>query len=114
MFTMALLSTLLGEQAQSGFNLRPLFIPTIRTENVAKGRHGIDIGFCPVHARAFETGFHDELIAALHTTAADWSTLWPEEGILDLLFSFFEVGQVGGNGFGGWACSLRQAGLGRH
>ena len=99
MFAMDLLSTLSSEQAQPVFNLRPVFSPTTRAEDVTQGEHGIDIRLCPVHASAFETGLNDKLVAAFHDAAADGPTLGLEEGILDLLFSFFEVSQVGGKGF---------------
>ena len=91
MFAMDLLSTLSGELAQSVFNFRPIFSPTTGTEDIANGEHGIDIGFCPVHTGAFEASLDHEFVATLDNAAAKGPTLCLKEGILDLLFSFFEV-----------------------
>ena len=89
MFAMDLLSTLSSELAQSVFNLWPIFSPPTRTEDVTQGEHGIDIGFCPVHASSFEPGLDNKFVAALDNAAANGPAECLEGGILgSAVFAF--------------------------
>jgi len=106
MFAMDLLSTLSSDLVQPVFNPGPIFPPTTRAKDIANSEHGVDVGFCPVHTCAFETSLDHELVATLDNATADGPALCLEGGILDLLFSFFEIRQVGGKGFRLWELLL--------
>ncbi len=51
------------------FDQGPHFVPTVVADGIAQGEHGIDVGIRPMHARAFQAVFDDQLIGALdHAT----------------------------------------------
>ena len=100
-------ASLAGMLAQPDFDLGPVFPPATGADDVAESEHGIDISLSPMHASSFQASLDDELIAAFHCAAADGPALGLEEGILDLVLAFLEIGQVAGNDFCLWMLALQ-------
>jgi hypothetical protein len=51
-----------GLCAEVGVNQRPCLRPTVIADEIAQGKHGVDMAALPVHAGAFEAGFNDRLV----------------------------------------------------
>jgi hypothetical protein len=56
----------------------PLLRPAVIANEVAQGKHGVDMAALPVHAGAFEACFDDRLVGAFDHAAADGPTLLAE------------------------------------
>ena len=75
-------------------NFRPLLIPTVTTNDIAQGQHGIDMLSFPVHASAFQTSFDYQFIGTFHHPTPDGPILPLIVWILHLRFSLFQVGSI--------------------
>jgi len=88
------------------FDLDPIFLPAIGTDEVTQGQDRVDVVFCPVHSGTFETRLNNQFISALDNTAANRPTLRLKGGIQHLCFTLFEVGKVVTDEFDGWVFAL--------
>jgi hypothetical protein len=51
-------------------DLLPALLPALITDSIAQGEHGIDLAWCPMHARSLQAGLDDEFVGALHHPGA--------------------------------------------
>jgi len=82
--------------AEVRLDARPSLRPTIRTGDGPQRHHGIHVGAGPVHAAAFQSRLHHQLIGTLHTPAPDRQTLRLEACVLNLAQA---LGQIVERGF---------------
>jgi hypothetical protein len=50
---------------------QPSGVPTLITEDVAEGQHGIETGFGPTHARLFHPSLHNHFVTTLSDARAN-------------------------------------------
>ena len=83
-----------GLGQELGVNLGPFLCPTVITDEVAQGQHGVDMRAQPVHAGALEPRFDDRLVGAFDHAAADGPALLDERRVLELRLPFGQIGVV--------------------
>src|SRR5579884_3036581 len=71
LWTHPLLLTGLTLELAQALLLLPKLGPPIVEQRQTQSQHGIDVFGFPMHAGAFETGLHHELVATLHTSRAN-------------------------------------------
>ena len=69
-------------------DLAPCFVPAITAHCIAQTQHGIYLRASLMHTRTFQTRFHNQLVAALYSTATQGPTLFLAGWILHLCFPF--------------------------
>jgi hypothetical protein len=71
----------------------PHSIPAVIAGGVTQHQQRCDVGAGPVHAGAFEAGFDQRLVGALHDAAANRLALRPEGRVLQLGHTLVEIGE---------------------
>jgi hypothetical protein len=87
-----------GLLSQLDFDFRPLFLPAIRANHIAKCQHRVDMSFCPVHSCPFQAGFDHQFVPTFHNPTSNRPALGLKVGILHLRSAFFQVSQIAGDG----------------
>ena len=77
--------------AQTPPYVRPLAFPASATDNAPQCQQLVGVRPFPMHASAFETCLHDQLVGALYDPAADRQALCEEGRVVDEGCAFFEV-----------------------
>lgn len=81
---------------EAGMDGRPGLIPAVGAGRGAQGDERIDVIGGPMHPRAFQAGFDDQLVPTLDDPPANREALRLEVRITDLVAAFFQIGQVPG------------------